>query len=253
MVNFYQFTHFKAYTSLHHAITTKSKIYPYSFSLALHTGERDKDIIQNRKILSKSLDSKNNLHYIVANQTHSNHIKIITQEKTKGWNSLEDAIVDCDALITDIPNIVLCILTADCVPILLYDKVKNIIAAVHAGWKGTQGRIVYKTIQKMQSDFGSNPTDILVGIAPSIQKCCYEVDENVAQHFFNTPQGFSKKGDKYMLDLPYINKEQLLSAGVQEEHIEMSNICTACHVEDFFSYRKENGCSGRFMSLIYLT
>ena len=105
----------------------------------------------------------------------------------------------------------------------------------------------------MTEVFGSNPKDIMAGIAPSIGSCCYEVEEDVAGHFFESPEAFTKQGEKYMLNLPYLNQKQLLDAGVEESNIEMSNICTACEVERFFSYRKEKGCSGRFMSMIGLT
>jgi copper oxidase (laccase) domain-containing protein len=102
----------------------------------------------------------------------------------------------------------------------------------------------------MQKEFNSNPVDIIAGVAPSIGRCCYEVDWGVAQYFQEYNNAFDKIGDKYMLDLPYINKSQLLKAGLQEKNIELSNICTACEVDRYFSYRKENGCSGRFMSMI---
>jgi copper oxidase (laccase) domain-containing protein len=94
---------------------------------------------------------------------------------------------------------------------------------------------------------------MIAGIAPSIGKCCYEVGIDVAQHFFDIPEGYSKKGEKYMLDLPYINKYQLLEIGLLEENIELSGVCTACEVDAYFSYRKEQGCSGRFMSMIGMT
>ena len=250
MIDVFTFSHFKKFPSLHHAVTTKLQDQPYAFSLALHTGEPYQSIIANRNKLAAILNSGQALHYIVANQTHSDNIKIITKKETKGWKSLTDAIEDCDALITDLKGVVLSVLTADCVPVLLYNKEKEVVAAVHAGWKGTKAQIVFKTVQKMKEVYGSDPKDIIAGIAPSIGRCCYEVGEDVAQHFFDIPEGFSAKGSKYMLDLPYINKQQLLHAGILEENIEMSNICTACEVEHFFSYRKEQGCSGRFMSMI---
>ena len=91
----------------------------------------------------------------------------------------------------------------------------------------------------------------MAAVAPSIGRCCYEVGEDVAKHFFDTPEGFTQKGDKFMLDLPYINKYQLLlMSDLKESNIEMSGVCTACEVEEYFSYRKEQGCSGRFMSMI---
>jgi len=233
-------------------VTTKSNHYPYTFSLALHTGENSKSIVANRQLLAQDLGTTNTLHFIVANQTHSDHIKIIRKPQTKGWESLSDAIEDCDALITNLPHVVLNILTADCVPILLYDPKHNVIAIVHAGWKGTEAKIVQKTVEKMAKVFTSKPEDIVAGIAPSIGNCCYEVGEDVAKHFMLYTEALTAKGAKFMLDLPYINKTQLLLSGIKEQNIEMSNICTACEVDRFFSYRKEQGCSGRFMSMIAL-
>jgi YfiH family protein len=252
MPNFYRFEHFKSQARLLQLVTTKSDAYPYSFSLALHTGEEKESIIHNRQKLVRKLQTKSNLHFIVANQTHSDIIRIISEEKTQGWNSTHDAIQECDAMITDKPNIILSILTADCVPILLYDTKKNVVAAIHAGWKGTKAEITYKTVKKMQKFFNSKPEDIIAGIAPSIGSCCYEVGEDVAKHFFQISHSFTKKGEKYMLDLAYINKIQLLNSGLHTKQIEMSNVCTSCNVEHFFSYRKEKGCSGRFMSMIGL-
>ena len=249
-MDFYKFKHFSDYDKLIHGVTTKSAQYPFSFSLALHTGEEKKMIVDNRKKLSTFLDCEDTFHFVVANQTHSDHIKVIKEKETKGWNTLEDAIANCDALITDCKNVMLTVLTADCVPMLLYDEKREVVAVVHAGWKGTSSQIVLKTVQKMIEEFASDPCDIVAGIAPSIGKCCYEVGEDVAKHFFTIPKAFYKVGKKYMLDLPYVNKQQLLDGGLKEEHIEMSHICTACEVDTFFSYRKEQGCSGRFMSII---
>ncbi len=253
MIDFYKFENLANSKSIIHAITIKSKEKNYSFSMALHTGENAVEIVENRKLFSSKMhNNNNNLHYIVANQTHSDHIKVIKELKTKGWDSLNDAIEDCDALITNEKGIVLTILTADCVPILLFDREKEVIAAIHAGWKGTSLEIVAKTVKRMIKEFNTNPKDIVAGIAPSIGRCCYEVGEDVAKHFFNIPKAYSKNGEKYMLDLPYLNEEQLLNCGVKKENIELSNICTACEVNRFFSYRKENGCSGRFMSMVGL-
>ena len=252
MIDFYRFKCFEKYSDLLHAVTNRSMNYPYDLSLALHTGENEEKIIENRKVIAAFLKSDKALHFIVANQTHSDNIKIITKRETKGWDGLEDAIEDCDALITSETNIVLTILTADCVPVLLYDSEKKVVAAVHAGWKGTKAGIVAKTVLKMKEVYGCEPQNIIAGIAPSIGACCYEVGEDVAKHFFDIPDGYIQKGEKYMLDLPFINRKQLLDVGVREENIEMSNVCTACEVDKYFSYRKEQGCSGRFMSMVAL-
>jgi YfiH family protein len=249
-MDFYKFKCFEKYNDLLHAVTNKSMDLPHHFSLALHTGENKEEIIQNRNVIPGFFKSDKNLHFIVANQTHSDHIKIIAKRETKGWESVEDAIEDCDALITNEKEIVLTILTADCVPVLLYDNEKEVVAAVHAGWKGTKAKIVAKTVKKMKEMYGCEPENIIAAVAPSIGSCCYEVGEDVAEHFFDTADGCRKTGEKYMLDLPLINKKQLLDVGLKEVNIEMSDVCTACEVDRYFSYRKEQGCSGRFMSMI---
>ena len=249
MKNIYTFKNLTQQTMCHHLVTQKEPTAPYSFSLALHTKEEPSKILKNRNLLKEYFPKMN---FVVANQTHSSNIHIVTKNQEIGWQKAEDAIENCDALITNIPNVMLTILTADCVPILLLDPKQKIVSAIHAGWKGTKEEIAFKTVKKMQEEFNSNPSDIIAGVAPSIGKCCYEVDWNVAQHFKDIESAYDKVGDKYMLDLPYINKTQLLKAGLKEENIELSNVCTACDVEYYFSYRKENGCSGRFMSMIGL-
>jgi YfiH family protein len=218
--------------------------------MALHTGEPISQIIRNRRELVRALGVADRYHFVTAGQTHSDNVKVIEAKETRGWERLDDAIEDCDALITAKVGVILMILTADCVPLLLYDPVKKVVAAVHAGWKGTKAQIAAKTIETMQDRFGCDTSEIIVGIAPSIGVCCYEVGEDVASHFFGYAQELEQIGAKYRLDLPGINRRQLLLAGIKEEHIEMSGICTACATDRYFSYRKEQGCSGRFMSLI---
>ncbi len=252
MIDFYRFDKFNTASICGHAITTKKSTEPYAFSVALHTGEKQESIVANRKKIASILGWHENLHFVVAQQTHSDHIRIIDRKESYGWEYLENAVADCDALITNKKDIVLTMLTADCVPVLLLDTKKEVIAAVHAGWKGTKENIVAKTVVKMVETFGCDPQDIIAGVAPSIGRCCYEVGKEVVEHFFDTPDGYDEKGEKYMLDLPYINKQQLIQAGLIVSNIEMSGICTACEVERFFSYRKEQGCSGRFMSMIVL-
>ncbi|MDQ1326527.1 MAG: Purine nucleoside phosphorylase [Campylobacterota bacterium] len=252
MVEFYRFKGLQKYKQCIHAVTAKNTNIAYEGSLALHTGEECSSIIQNRKRVAFLLEIDARYNFVAANQTHSSHIEVITERQNRGWESRDDAVLDCDALITNTKGAVLTILTADCVPILLYDPKLEIVAAIHAGWKGTQANISSKTIGKMKEIFGSNPKDVIAGIAPSIGRCCYEVGEDVAQYFTAQPEVLDRIGDKYKLDLPLANKIQLLSAGLLKENIEMSDICTACEVKRFFSYRKERGCSGRFMSMIGL-
>ena len=243
------FKNLSRYRGCTHLITQKDELQEYGNSMALHTNENPKSILKNREAVQKKLPNR---EFIVANQTHSDNIKVITTPKEQGWGDISTAIEDCDALITDQKGIMLTILTADCVPVLLFDPQKGVVSAIHAGWGGTHKEIVYKTVNKMIDEFSCNPKDIIAGIAPSIGRCCYEVGRDVAKHFFDDSLAFDVRGEKYMLDLPYINRQQLLKAGLLVENIELSNICTACNVDNYFSYRKEQGCSGRFMSMIGL-
>ena len=252
MYPFYHFSLLSKEKGLFHAVSKKEENRPSAFSLALHTGEDRRSILENRSVLMRQLPIEKNAVFIVANQTHSDHIAVIERREMRGWEELDDAVEDCDALITNQINVILTILTADCVPILLYDPIKRVVAAAHAGWGGTEARIAAKTIEAMRKGFGSDPSNIIAGVAPAIGKCCYEVGGDVASHFRDYRSEMNQCGKKYMLDLPMINRKQMLEAGLQEDHIEMSGICTACESEQFFSYRKERGCSGRFMSMIGL-
>jgi len=250
MPGFYRFKNLSQESDVIHAVTKKDLNKPCGLSLALHTGEAEEKIVANRHKIVSELDLTENTYFVVAEQTHSDNIAVITEIGTKGWESFQESVSDSDALMTNLPGVMLAILTADCVPVLLYDKKKKAVAAIHAGWKGTRSEIVFKTVNKMVEVYASDPLDILAGIAPSIGKCCYEVGDDVAKYFTETPDALHPKGNKFMLDLPKINHDQLIKAGLSESHIEYSSICTACQVEEFFSYRKEQGCSGRFMSLI---
>lgn len=252
MIGFERFENLTNIDACRHAITIKKSAIPYNNSMALHTGEDKTTIIRNRKHIAKELQWHENMCFIVANQTHSDHIRIVKAKEHRGWETTENAVENCDALITDRRGIVLTMLTADCVPILLIDKKQNIIAAVHAGWKGTKEGILSKTVKKMCETFNCEAEDIIAGIGPSIGRCCYEVDSNVSDCFDTSESIYVSKNGKYMLDLPMVNKKQLLKAGLLESNIEMSTICTSCENEKFFSYRKEKGCSGRFMSMIAL-
>ncbi|MCX5750644.1 MAG: peptidoglycan editing factor PgeF [Candidatus Saganbacteria bacterium] len=151
-----------------------------------------------------------------------------------------------DALITKEKNLPIIVRTADCVPILIYDPVKSIIAVVHSGWKGTLLRIVQKTIENI----GSDPADLKIGIGPAIGKCCYEVGEEVISKLKKEFGGWEKYLNGKKLDLVSLNKDQLLELGVKEENIEIKEMCTACNNDIFYSYRKDGPTTGRIYSLL---
>jgi len=157
--NIYQFKIFSNFKDLLHLVTKRDISKPLENSLALHTGEDSSLILKNRKELNSIL----NIDFVLANQTHSSNIKIIKEKKSMGWSSKKGAIEDCDSLITNIKALLVGVLTADCVPILMFDPKKEIVSATHAGWRGTKEKIAQKCVDKMVKEFNSNPKDILVG------------------------------------------------------------------------------------------
>ncbi len=156
----------------------------------------------------------------------------------------------CDALVTGRPGITLLIRVADCVPLVLYDPVQRVVAAVHAGWKGTLAGIAAAAVERMGERYGCRPADVLAGIGPSIGPCCFEVGDDVAELF---RAGFDGAGRCMMMncravtiDLPEANRLQLVGSGVSPGNIEVAGICTCCRSDVFFSHRGEQGKTGRF-------
>ena len=154
-----------------------------------------------------------------------------------------------DGILTDKTALTLFMRFADCVPILLYDPDKKVIGIVHAGWQGTYKQIARVAVEKMAACYGSEPAEILVGIGPSICQDCYEVGPEVYDGFEQSfgeaaKKYFTWQGGKRHLDLWSANRDILAAAGVGQ--IETAGICTACHLEDWYSHRAENGKTGRF-------
>jgi YfiH family protein len=178
-------------------------------------------------------------------QTHSCNIEIVTEQ-----NKLSD-FQNVDALITNTPYILIGVLSADCVPVLLADPIKNVVACIHAGWRGTVAEIVKHTILKMHNEFDCIAGDIIAGIGPSISAANYEVGEDVAIHFKNISKQKQSNG-KSCIDLWIENKTQLLEAGVKEENISISKQCTYSNSDIFYSARKDSISTGRMASVIAL-
>ena len=185
-----------------------------------------------------------------------------------------------DAAISSRASLLLGIQTADCVPILLADPRRHVVAAVHAGWRGTLARIAVKTLGRMRLEFGSNPEDVLAALGPAIGPCCYEVGPEVAQAFLGQfahaaewfegpferlssgeepnplpwltmmPPGHEPPPERVQLDLRLANRRQLVDAGMRPPNIAVSALCTACRSDLFFSYRKQGAATGRMMSVI---
>ncbi len=190
-----------------------------------------------------------------------------------------DPILRGDGTVATEPGILLGIQTADCLPILVADVRQRIIAAFHAGWRGTLARIVERGVGRMRAEFGSRPEDLTAAIGPGIGPCCYSVGEEVRMEFssqfayadalfqevfdldpikekypmlFLTARapGHSNLGPSLHLDLAEANRRQLLDAGLHARNIHVLRLCTACDSKRFFSHRAEHGFTGRMLSVI---
>lgn len=157
-----------------------------------------------------------------------------------------------DALITNMPAVQLAVTIADCTPILIFDPVQQAVAAIHAGWRGTVQQIVAKTVVKMQDNFGTVPKDCLAYVGTCIDACSFEVGEEVAEHFQSEHKRWDKDRNKFYIDLKKANADQLTAAGLNRKNIEISKFSTVLHNEDYFSYRAENGTTGRMLATIGL-
>ena len=253
------FTHFDK-LAIKHGVSSRlggtSKQPFVSLNLGLHTGDDDQQVITNRQLFCQGVGVLAE-DIVTAEQVHTDRVAVVTKDDLgKGAKNYSEALRATDALITNIPDIPLMLFFADCVPVLIVDPVQKAIGIAHAGWKGTVDKIAQKTVLAMQKHYGTDPVHCLAAIAPSIGPCCYEVDDVVINklksQFENWQQLLRPHGSKFHLNLWQANRQQLEQIGVQGENIIVSDVCTACNKELFFSYRAEDGCTGRIGAVIVL-
>lgn len=220
------------------------------------TGDTEENILSNRKHLCKALGL--DPHKLVClRQVHGN---AVVQVGAGGLAPSERSVApkEGDALITREVDLSLGIMTADCLPIILVDPVSPAAGIVHAGWRGTLQGILLRAVREMESALGSSLPDLWAGIGPGIGPCCYEVGEEVAISFRERYPGWSAwlwpgKEGRYHLDLARANVLQLMELGIPERQIGVVKWCTCCHPSLFFSHRREQGKTGRMLSLVALS
>lgn len=244
----FKFESFRKYKNISHFITTREGW--VSGNKPRFTGDQASEYLEFRKEIAASCDSDIDQFYF-PRQTHSDHIALVAE-------SSENTIADTDALITNKPDQFVCVQSADCVPVLLFDPKTSVVAAVHAGWRGTISKIAGKTVKRMSSEFGCQPSDIVAGIGPSIHMHAYEVGPEVVEAVITT---FPNSGallkpsmntGKAYFDLWTANQTILMEAGIAEENIEVMGLCTFEHPDLFFSARREGADTGRILTGIRL-
>lgn len=243
---FYRFRQLAGHAEVVHFVSSGMR------NIGFSEGGNAGQIRQNRLLLARAVGIDPE-RWVTGHQIHSDRIAVVTGEDAgRGGLDRISRLPDTDGLVTDRRGICLMVLSADCVPVLLYDPWKKVIAAVHAGWRGTAAHIAAKAVTVMKDRFGCLPERILAGIGPSIGPCCFEVDEKVAGVFrelFSSERDIVVPGQregKFQVDLWEANRMELIETGVKNSNIELAGMCSVCHSDRFFSYRRDGIEAGRF-------
>lgn len=234
---------FRRYSELIFGFSTKTNSAlesDFDFNLSYSVGDKKQIVDQNRKLFFESI-GLNSDSVGFQRQVHSDIIKIVDCAGDNG---------ESDALITNKIKLGLAVLVADCTPIFLYDFKKKVIAAVHAGWRGTEKKILLKTLEKLQVNFNSNPKNIVAYLGPSISAANYEVGKEVAEKFDS--KFINIIDSKFYLDVSGINYKMLVDFGLPKNQIQKSELCTFEYKSLLHSYRRDKEKSGRAMGVIAL-
>ena len=197
-------------------------------------------------------------HIVMSRQIHSDQVRTVTTADIKPDLFAPEGY-EADGLVTDIPGVPLVIFSADCLPVLLYDPTRRVIAAVHAGWRGTAAGIVRNAAQKMIDHYGCRPENLLAAIGPGISKCCFETHADVANAMMDAlgmhalPCLETLPAGKFRVDLKRLNAQWLINLGVPEDHISISGECTACHPEKYWSHRLAGDQRGSQIAVLQLS
>ena len=211
----------------------------------MHRGDDPENVAENYRRLGEAVGFAP-AKLVLANQTHSDIVRVVTEADCMGSLS-HRAYPECDGLVTNTPGVALMVFAADCTPILLHDPVTGAVGAVHAGWRGTASGIVKNAVAAMVSALGCKAENISAAIGPNIGMCCFETDSDVPEAMISALGEDAKpfiqaRGNKFHVDLKQINALWLRRSGVTD--IEISDHCTACCPELFWSHRVTKGKRG---------
>lgn len=244
-----------AFSTRRHGLGVSTGNYA-SLNINPFCGDDIETVEENRALLSASLGIDERM-LVVPHQVHGKRVEVLHSDflslDEEGRNARLDGV---DALLTDVSGLCIGVSTADCVPILLFDKTKRAVGAIHAGWRGTVKRIAQTAVETMISEYGTNPADIVAVVGPSISMKAFEVGDEVYDAF--AKEGFQMSSiscrinNRWHIDLWECNRLQLLSLGLKAHNIALSGICTYSNPDDFFSARRLGINSGRIYSGIFM-
>jgi len=286
-IEYFEAAAWRAYPFLVHAFCTRrggvSEGAFASLNMSLKEGDNDANIGKNWDIVAAAFGIPRR-NFFQVHQVHGDRILTIDDAESQ---TFDPQSLDYDAVITNRPGLALCVKTADCVPVLMADTEKRIVAAVHAGWRGSALNISGKVLRSLSERYGTRPQDVQAAIGPAIGACCYEVDATVYEAMESQPErdkifasrsesgsgsgagSRSKSGmgtktgmktetgreagmGKWKLNLALANRHQLQELGVPGENIHNADLCTSCASEWFYSHRKEGGITGRLLNFIMI-
>lgn len=230
-----------------------------SLNLGVSRGDNPEHVRENYRRFFSAIGADGR-KLVGTNQVHGGKVRVVTAADWKG-DPYERVDYEADGLMTDTPGVVLLIYSADCIPVLLYDPVRRVAAAVHAGWRGTAAGIAATAVERMKEVYDCRPEDILAAVGPGIGPCCFETHADVpdamtaafggAAAAYMAPQ--PDKPGKWSVDLKAINAWRLREAGVAAEHIDVCPLCTACRPDLYWSHRKmgnHRGVQGALIGLV---
>lgn len=231
-----------------------SEGYLASLNLGAHRGDREENLRENyrRFCAAVGVDVE---RVVMANQVHGAEVRVVTEADVKP-DLLAPTPFEADALVTDLPGVTLVIFSADCVPILLFDPVTKAVGACHAGWRGTAAAIAAVTVRTMTERYGSRPEDIRAAIGPAIGSCCFVTHDDVPQVMeerlgsLAAPFIQETEPGRYRVGLKEMNRAILVRAGLREELIDVSQDCTCCLHERYWSHRYTQGMRGSQAAVI---
>ncbi len=228
-----------------------------SLNLSFSRGDDRTAVEENFRRVALALGTEYG-KFVFTDQTHTTNVRRVGREDAGKGLTRERGYSDVDGLITNEPGLVLSTFYADCVPLYFVDPKHRAIGLSHSGWRGTVGRMGAKALLAMQQEFQTDPADVLCAIGPSICQSCYEISEDVALEFKKEfPSHISRlleeKGQgKYQLDLWRANETVLLEAGIKQEHLSVTNLCTCCNDKLLFSHRASQGKRGNLGAFLCL-
>lgn len=216
-----------------------------SLNFGKYTEDAIENVNENRKCLFEALEIEKPV-MVFPRQVHGDAVACLSKANVAGRDNM--TIENTDAVITNLRHVILTTIHADCLAVYLLDPINKVIGLAHAGWRGTRENISAKTVNRMVQNLGAERENIVAAIGPGLDSCCFEVGPEVYEEFrtrFDYMEAFavSKSKDKYHIDLKGLNTRQLKDAGVRQIHV--SDYCTSCNPDLFFSHRRDCGRTGR--------